>query len=210
MRVHAVARPAQELLGEKAERHHRELQVEPVVLEPEEQLDAENDRERAEAEHEGAPVRPREQAVEAVGKQELRGNERRGVIDLAPVVAPIQDDRALQTGLQVVLAAQHDFERHLLPTAQNAEQQPAPREQEQRGGDDGGAHRGTLLQRGELAEHEQAGDEAGVEDKGATGRESGAGSWCSGRGAQGRSGCSRPLHRRLKLTVNNRSDSQSM
>ena len=109
--------------------------------------------ERAEAEHELAPVRPREQAVEAVGKQELRGNERRGVIDLAPVVAPIQDDRALLTGLQVVLAAQHDFERHLLPTAQNAEQQPAPREQEQRGRDDGGAHRGTLLQQRELAEH---------------------------------------------------------
>jgi hypothetical protein len=145
VRVHTVARPAQELLGEKAERHHRELQIEPVVLKPQEQVDAENDRERPETERELAPVRPGEQAVETVGKQELRGNERRGVIDLAPVVAPIQDDRALLTGLQVVLAAQHDFERHHLPTAQNAEQQHAPREQEQRGGDDGGAHRGTLL-----------------------------------------------------------------
>jgi putative ABC transport system permease protein len=54
-------------------------------------------------------VRPREQAVEAVGKQELRGNERRGVIDLAPVVAPIQDDRALLTGLQVVQATAPTF-----------------------------------------------------------------------------------------------------
>ena len=177
MRVHAVARPAQELLGEKAERHHRELQVEPVVLEPEEQGDAEDDGERAEAKHEGAPVRPREQAVEAISKQELRRNERRGVIDLAPVVAPIQDDRALLAGLQVVLTTQHDFERHFLPTAQHAKQQHAPREQEQRGDNDGGAHHGTLLQQGELAEDEQAGDEAGIEGEGATGREPGAVTW---------------------------------
>jgi hypothetical protein len=149
VRVHAVARPAQELLGEKAERDHRELQVEPVVLEPQEQVDAENDRERPETEDELAPVRPREEAVEAVGKQELRGNERRSVIDLAPVIAPIQEDRALLTSLQVVLAARHDLERHSLPTAQNTEQQPAPREQEQGGKDEGGAHRGTLLQQGE-------------------------------------------------------------
>src|SRR4029453_4735210 len=134
------------LLDYKAERHHRELQVEPGVLEPEEKRDAENDGERPEAENELAPVRPRKQAVEAIGKQELRGNERRGVIDLAPVVAPVQDDRALLTGLQVVLPSQHDFERHSLPTAQNAEQQSAPREQDQRGGDNRGAHHGTLLQ----------------------------------------------------------------
>ena len=108
-----------------------------------------------------------------------------GVIDLAPVVAPIQEDRALLTRLQVVLAARHDFERHFLPAPQKAEQHPAPREQEQRGKDEGGAHRGTLLQHGELAEHEQAGDEAGVEEKGAASRKSGAG-LCVGGGARAR------------------------
>src|SRR5581483_4112817 len=73
--VGAVARPAEELLGEEADRDHRELQVEPVVLEPEEQRDAEDDRERAEAERESPAVGPREQAVEAVGEQELGGDE---------------------------------------------------------------------------------------------------------------------------------------
>src|SRR5262245_15280254 len=43
----------------------------------------------------------------------------------------------------------------------------APREQEQRGGDDGGAHRGPILEQGELAEHEEAGGEAGIEGEGA-------------------------------------------
>jgi hypothetical protein len=44
------------------------------------------------------------------------------------------------------------------------EQQPAQREQKQRGGNDGGAPGGTLLQQGELAGKKQAGDEAGVEE----------------------------------------------
>src|SRR4029078_646689 len=107
-------------------------------LEPQEQVDTENDRERAEAEREGAPGRPGEQAVETVGKEELSGNERPGVIDLARVVAPIQEDGALLTRLQVVLAARRNFERHFLPAPQDTEQHSAPREQGQRGKDEGG------------------------------------------------------------------------
>ena len=41
----SVSLPAQELLREQADRHHHELPVEPRVLEPEEQREAEDDRE---------------------------------------------------------------------------------------------------------------------------------------------------------------------
>ena len=41
--------PTDQLFRGKPERHHRELQVEPVRLEPEEQIDAEDDGKRTEA-----------------------------------------------------------------------------------------------------------------------------------------------------------------
>ena len=64
-----------------------------------------------------------------------------------------------------MLGAKDDVEPHLLSAVQHAEQQHAPREQAQRGGDDGGAHHRALLQLRKQAEQEQAGDEAGIEGK---------------------------------------------
>ena len=46
--------PTNEFLAQKAHRDHQELQVEPVVPEPEEQVDASDDRDGAEAQR----VRP--------------------------------------------------------------------------------------------------------------------------------------------------------
>src|SRR5581483_3550135 len=141
----------------------------------------EDDRERAEAERESPAVGPREQAVEAVGEQELGGDEGGGVVDLAPVVAPVEDDGALLAGLQVVLPPRPDLERHGLPAAEDAEEQSAPGEEDQGGGGRGGARHGAVLQ-DEQAEQEQAGAEAGVEEKGAAGREAGLGRGRGGRG----------------------------
>ena len=173
VRVHAVALPAQELLRDEADRHHHELPIEPRVLEPEEQREAEDDGKRAEAQSERAAVRPRQEAVETVGEQQLRNDQRRRVVHLAPVEAPIEDQRALQARLQVVLRAQRHFERHRLPAPQDPKQQRAPREQHHRGADDRGAHDGPRVQQRELAQHQQADDERGVHEKRAARRTAG-------------------------------------
>ena len=50
--------PAHIFLAEKAQRDHQELQVEPVVTEPQEQVDAEDDREGSEAQYVIPATRP--------------------------------------------------------------------------------------------------------------------------------------------------------
>src|SRR5262249_32312688 len=142
---------------------------EPRVLEPEEQRDAEDDRKAAEAERELAAVSPRQQAVEAVGEQDLRDDQRRRVIHLAPVVAPVEQQRGVHAGLQIVLPPQRDLERHRLPAPQDPEQQRAPREERDGSPNNGGAHDRPLLQQRELAQRQQAGDERGVEQERAAG-----------------------------------------
>ena len=112
-------------LASEADRHHHELPIEPRVLEPEEQREAEDDGKWAEAQSERAAVRPRQQAVEAVGKKQLRNDQRRRVVHLAPVEAPVEDQRALQARLQVVLRAQRHFERS--PSARAAGRRTATR-----------------------------------------------------------------------------------
>ena len=101
----AVPLPAQQLLGREAERHEHELEVEPVVPEPEEQVDAEDDRHRAEADPVGVAPGPAEEQVEPVGEGELAGDERDGVVDRRPVPAPVEEHGGLRAGLQVVLGA---------------------------------------------------------------------------------------------------------
>ena len=122
MCVQTVSLPAQELLGDEADRHHHELPVEERVLEPEEQRQAEDDGKRTEPEHKRPPVRPRQQAVESVSEEELRNDQRRGVVHLAPVVAPIEKHQPLLARLQVVLTTRRHFERDLLPAPQDPEQ----------------------------------------------------------------------------------------
>ena len=70
--------PANQLLGREAQTDHDELEVEPVRLEPEEQVDAEDHRKGTEAEHVASTPRPAEQHVERVREDQLRGDERRG------------------------------------------------------------------------------------------------------------------------------------
>ncbi len=103
--------PANQLLGGEAERHDRKLQVEPVRLEPEKQVDAEDDWNGAETEGVDVAPRPGEQHVEGIREQQLRGDEVGRLVDLRPVPAPVEQHRALGTGLHVVLLPRNDLER---------------------------------------------------------------------------------------------------
>ena len=103
--------PADQFFRGQSERHHRELQIEPVRLEPEEQIDAEDDGKRCEAESVGVAARPAEQHVERIREEQLREDEGREGIDRRPIPAPVQQHRSLRAGLQIVLFPQHDFER---------------------------------------------------------------------------------------------------
>ena len=130
----AVPLPADQLLGGEAERHQDELEVEPVVREPEEQVDAEDDGNGAEAEPVRVPPRPAEQQVEPVGEDELAGDERDGVVDRRPVPAPVEEHGRLRAGLQVVLRAGGDLQRPAPAAAQRrGEQHEVPRAERERG-----------------------------------------------------------------------------
>ena len=80
-----------------------ELQDEPVVLEPEKQVRAEDDRKRTEAEHVLFAARPRQQHVERVGEEQLREEQRHEVVDRRPVPAPVGVDGELAKALDVML-----------------------------------------------------------------------------------------------------------
>ncbi|MXY18307.1 MAG: hypothetical protein F4Y57_15305 [Acidobacteria bacterium] len=115
VRPAALLVPADELLDGKADRHHQELQVEPVRLEPHEEVDAEDDRERAESEHVPLTARPGEQHVERIGEGELGGDQVRGVVHLAPVPAPVGVDGELRARLHPVLLAEDDVKGESAP-----------------------------------------------------------------------------------------------
>ena len=84
-------------------RDEQKLEAEPVVLEPQEQVRAEDDRERPEAEHIGLAARPRQQHVERIREQQLGHDQRREVVDRAPVPAPVRVDGEVAEALDVVL-----------------------------------------------------------------------------------------------------------
>ena len=113
VRAPSVLLPAQEFLGGEPERHHEELEVEPIVSEPEKKVDAEDDRKRTESEGVGLPARPAEKHVERVREHKLGGEKVERVIHLAPVPAPVQHHRELGARLQIVLLAHVDLEREL-------------------------------------------------------------------------------------------------
>ena len=123
MRAPSVPVPTNQLFRGQPERHHRELQIEPVRLEPEEQIDAEDDRKRSEAESVGVAPRPAEQHVERVREDQLGEDEGRKGVDRRPIPAPIQQHRALRAGLQVMLLPQDHLQRERPPAA------PGPNEQ---------------------------------------------------------------------------------
>ena len=99
----AVAFPLDEGLAEEADGDEQELEGEPVVLEPQEQVGAEHDRNRPEADAEGPLARPRQQGVERVGEEHLREQQRQVGVDRRPVVAPVGVDAQVAAHLDVVL-----------------------------------------------------------------------------------------------------------
>src|SRR5579863_8519453 len=106
--MHATAfpLPTNQLFRRQAKRDHRELEVEPVWLEPEEEIDTKNNGKRSETQSVRVAPRPTEQHVERVCEQELGDDEVTGGVDLRPIPSPIQQHRNLRAGLQVVLLSQ--------------------------------------------------------------------------------------------------------
>ncbi len=127
----AFAVPADQLLAQEADRDHQELQVEPVVPEPEEEVDAEDDREGPEAQRVALSPGPREQHVEGVREEELRGDERGHLVHGPPEPPPVGENRELAHRLDVVLSAQHRRQRpaRALPL-EPGEEDRLPRQQD--------------------------------------------------------------------------------
>jgi hypothetical protein len=104
----AIAVPANERLAGKAQRNQHELPVINVVFEPEEQVGAEDNRERPPADLIILAPRPGQQDVEGVGEQQLPRQQREIVVDRRPVVAPVGIDAAMAEGLDVMLGPRLD------------------------------------------------------------------------------------------------------
>ena len=136
--------PPDQILGREADGNHQELQIEPVLLEPEEKVGAEDDRELAEAERVAVAVRPGEQHVERIREQQLRHEKVCGVVDRLPVPAPVEQDRSLGAGLQVVLLAEHDVDRQRPPPIPE-QQSGVPHQQDADGADEGPEEPGIFL-----------------------------------------------------------------
>ena len=115
--------------------NQEELPVEDVVLEPEEQVGAEDDRKGPPAELIVLAARPGQQDVEGIGKQQLAGKQREKVVDRRPVIAPVGIDAAMAEGLDVVLGPgrDHDDPRPAR-LSRRTEPQPCRPENEGRGG----------------------------------------------------------------------------
>ena len=126
----SLAPPLHEGLPQETRPHHQELQVEPVVREPEEEVGAEDDGKGAEAEDVALAPRPREQHIEGVGEHQLRQQQPGEVVDRAPIPPPAREHRELHEGLQVVLRAQDDLEAaRCAGTRQFGEEHPLPGQQ---------------------------------------------------------------------------------
>ena len=161
----AVPFPAQQLLGREAERHQQELEIEPVVPEPEEEVDAEDDRDGAEAHPLRVAPGPAEEQVEPVGEGELPRDERNRVVDRRPVPAPVEEHGGLRAGLQVVLGARGELERPATAAAAPARwrdgQQDVPGGQHARGAEKRPEQRRALVdarKEGERGQRERRGE----------------------------------------------------
>src|SRR5262249_55501128 len=75
--------------------------------------------------------RPAEKHVERVREQQLGGDQMRRVVHLAPVPAPVDEQRPLDARLQVMLFAQHDLDAQRSPTTyRRCEECRIPRKQQ--------------------------------------------------------------------------------
>ena len=105
-----VPGPAYELLPQKADRDHRELQVEPLVAEPDEKVGAENDRKRPETQDPLFPTAPTEKGVERVSKNDLCEDQAGFIVNVAPVPSPVSVDCELNGRLDVVMLVRDELE----------------------------------------------------------------------------------------------------
>ena len=116
---------------------HQELQVKPVGPEPKEQVDAEDHRQRAEAQRVGVASRPGEQDVEGVCEKQLRDDQIIGVVNLPPVPAPVEENRGVHASLKIVLRAEAHFEGEgAMNAPRRGEQDRVPHQQRGRGTDE--------------------------------------------------------------------------
>ena len=122
--------PADELLGQVPEGDDRELPVKPLGTEQQEQVDAENDGQRPEAELELVASGPRQQAAEREGENELGEDQRVEQADTRHVIAPVGIEHELCAGLHVVRLPRNDTQRQRPPSASRPhEQRSGPDEQ---------------------------------------------------------------------------------
>ncbi len=163
--VHALAvlLPAQELLGREGQRDHQELPVEPVRLEPEEQVHAEDDGHDAEADLLLVAPRPAEQGVEGVGEDDLREDDPGRGVDPVGVPTPVDVDGALHERLHPVRPAQ-DVVHPQRPAAagRRQEERGVPDEQHAGRAQEGPEHPRARVHRGD----EREGREHQGEDQG--------------------------------------------
>jgi hypothetical protein len=137
VRASAIARPGQQLLAERADRDHRELEVVEVRAEPQQQVRAEDDRQRAVAEAERLAARPRHQRVERIQVEHLRDDQRRLGDHARRRMRPVGVDRPLHQRLHVVRP--HDVALdHVRPTARATThpQHGGPQQDERRDSDE--------------------------------------------------------------------------
>ena len=97
-----IARPLDEFLAEDARGDHEELQEEPIVAKPHEEVRAQDDRKRAAAEYPAIAAKPRDEHVETVGEEQLRRDQRDVSVDLAPVPSPVGINAGLHRRLDVM------------------------------------------------------------------------------------------------------------
>ena len=90
-------------LPRKPDGDEQELEGEPVVPEPQEQVGAEDDREAARSRPKVLAARPRQQHVEGVGEEQLADEQRHVGVDRRPVPAPVGVDAQRGSTLDVVL-----------------------------------------------------------------------------------------------------------
>ena len=98
----ALALPLNEFLAQDAGGDEKELQIKPIVLEPQKQIGAHDDGDRSETEHPLIAARPAHQHVQRIGEDNLRGDQRHIVVNLAPVPSPIQVNRGVHHELHIV------------------------------------------------------------------------------------------------------------
>ncbi len=155
----SVLVPPDQLLGGEPEPDQQKLQIEPVVGEPQEEVNAEDDGERPEPQGVRVPSRPAQQHVERVREDQLGGDEKCGVVNRTPVPPPVDQEGELRERLHEVLRPNRHLERQWSTRAVGRpEDQATPDEQQDAGTNKRPLKRGVLsdpVQQTERAESQR-------------------------------------------------------